>query len=172
MENKKRHPFSYTLGPGPYSFVGFGQITFSDNYGSKYIGPSMDIGCGTCSHCGHAILNIFIVKTSTGKRCGVGSDCILKIKNDGQFDNISAFEKELKFQKRKAGQSRRENQRVNLKKKIIDLVTFNEDKLKAISYETSKTKTAYDYCSWYIKTEHSLGGYKMFEKKLNLWGIL
>jgi hypothetical protein len=170
MENK-RHPFSYTLGPGPYKFVGFGTINFSETYGSKYVGPKMDTGCGTCSHCGHAIMNIYIVKTGEGKLCGVGSDCINKVANDGEFTNLSDFERRVRAEKKKTGQERREKQRIALKDKLTKLVFANSLKLAAISFERAYTKTAWDYCAWYVKEEHSLGGYKLFQKKLSAWGI-
>jgi hypothetical protein len=35
-------------------------------------------GLGTCAHCNHAILNIYIVSIGDGQLFGVGSDCIEK----------------------------------------------------------------------------------------------
>lgn len=168
---EKRHPFSYTLGPGPYKFVGFGQIHINETFGSKYIGPQIDTGCGTCSHCGHAIMNIYVVQTSEGKLCGVGSDCIMKVHGEGEFSNLSAFEREVKNQKRKAGQERREKQRTALKEKLTALVMENSKHLATIPFVKAYTQTAWDYCAWYIKGNRTLGGYKSFQKKLADWGI-
>jgi hypothetical protein len=172
MENNiKKHPFTTTLGPGPYKYVGFGEIMFSETFGAKYVGPGMDTGCGTCTHCGHAIVNIYIVQTAEGKRCGVGSDCIRKVNAEGDFTNMTDFERELKAQKRKAGRERRERQRLALKEKVIKLVKENEQALRAIPFVRVQTRTAWDYCAWYIKQNRTLGAYKMFQNKLIEWGV-
>src|ERR1700677_1659025 len=84
----KEHPFERTLGRGPYRFVCFydlGAVIGALNAGNVAgynnglaMAPKVESGLGTCSHCGHAILNIFVVQTGDGKRYGVGSDCIEK----------------------------------------------------------------------------------------------
>lgn len=82
------HPFERTLGQGPYKFVAFfdlGQVIgalHAGNVGAYNNGlamaPKVESGLGTCSHCGHAILNIYVVQIGNGKRYGVGSECIEK----------------------------------------------------------------------------------------------
>lgn len=168
---KKTHPFAYTLGPGPYTYKGFGKIVFGQN-GAQYFGPKMDVGCGTCAHCGMAILNIFIVQTSDNKLCGVGCDCINKILIDGDFTNVTEYQIELKRQKRIAGQEQRERQRLKLKDEVTKMVKENQDILANIPYETHYTKTAIEYCNWYISGNRTLGGYKMFKNKLLMFGLI
>ena len=171
MENKKKHPFTFTLGEGPYKYVGFGKISISETQGAVYHGVAMDSGCGTCDHCGHGIMNIYVVETADGKRHGVGSECILKFKNDGDFTNLTDFEREIKQQKRKAGQVNREKQRVKLKQEVEKLVEENKEMLSLINIIGKRTQTARDYCDWYLKTGHSLNAYKIFKNKLISWGI-
>jgi hypothetical protein len=76
VNKKKQHPFERTIGPGPYKYIGFGKIHFSETFGARYIGPECERGCGTCAHCGTAIMNIFVIQAGDGKNYGVGCDCI------------------------------------------------------------------------------------------------
>lgn len=169
---EKRHPFSYTLGPGPYRFVRLVTIQVGA-YGTQVSGKTDDVefGIGTCAHCHHAIMNCYIIETGDGKKFGVGSDCINKLPSDGQFTNLSDFEKKVRDEKRKKGQESRERQRLKLRDEIVKLVNDNAKFLDTIPFVRAYTRTAWDYCAWYIKTERTLGGYKMFKKKLNMWGI-
>lgn len=87
----KAHPFERTLGPGPYRFAGFfdlgaclaalnaGNVEGYNNGLASLNALGLKSGGGTCSHCGMAIINIFIVKTGNGDLYGVGSDCIAKV---------------------------------------------------------------------------------------------
>ena len=172
MEDTKRHPFSYTLGPGPYSFVGFGKIHTSETFGARYIGPELERGCGTCAHCGHAIMNICVVKTGDGKLFGVGNDCIDKVKINGNFTNLNAFELEIRKQKRVAGQIRREKQRQILKSECENTIKNNQDQLSILPHPTKDGQTALNYCNWYITKEHTIGGYKIMKQRLIKWGLL
>lgn len=162
METKK-HPFSYTLGAGPYKYIGFGKIIISETSGAVYLGPEMDEGCGTCAHCGHAILNIFIILTGEGKRCGVGSDCIHKLPSDGSIENATDFERELKRLKRLKAHEYRENTRLKLKETALNLVKQNTEKLSGLLVGK---RNALQYCDWYLGQDRTLGGYKIFINKI------
>lgn len=111
---KKVHPFSRTLGPGPYKFGGVGRIVMNETFGAKYFGPEVDGGGGTCYHCGHAILNIYVVINAEGKRYGVGSDCIAKL--NLPFEILSAAEKAKKEMERKKRRERAEKRRERYRK--------------------------------------------------------
>lgn len=164
----KRHPFSYTIGPGPYKFVGMGQIHFSETFGARYIGPEMDSGGGTCAHCGQGIVYIYIVKTSEGKRFGVGSDCIMKISCNGGFENLTEFEACHRQAKRKQAQERRERQRKALMTECQEIVAENSDTLASIRAPVlgSPSGNLLQYARWYMSRPRTLNGYKIFKRKL------
>ena len=177
MEAKSlRHPFSYTLGVGPYRLVDFFALVVPSeaNQGRNnfHLAPkNLKSGCGTCAHCGHGIINNYIVQNGLGERFAIGSECVEKAGHSGEFENMSAFEKHQRQLKRQQNQDRRERQRVALKEKLVALVMANSMMLDTIPFVRAYTKTAWDYCAWYIKGNHSLGGYKIFQKKLNDWGV-
>jgi hypothetical protein len=89
--NENLHPFEASgCGTGPFSFVGIATIPSPSlgeanpdafNNALKAL-PKLDGGCGTCRHCGMAIMVICIVEDSRGRRFGVGSDCIEKVNDD------------------------------------------------------------------------------------------
>lgn len=82
------HPFEASgMGRGPYRFVGVAHIpgpslaeANPDAYNAALRALPRDLvgGCGTCSNCGMAIMNIYIVADADGKRYGVGCDCVEK----------------------------------------------------------------------------------------------
>ena len=88
MENNPtnlEHPFSKTLGEGPYKVVGFMEIKPCQSRGTTVLGDvqltkhdKWKGGCGTCSHCGMAIMNIVVIRTGSGELHGVGTSCALK----------------------------------------------------------------------------------------------
>lgn len=69
------HPFENTIGPGPYKHLGSydmgaalaHQQAFGDTAAAFRDAPRLEAGMGTCSHCGHPILNIQIVSRGDGK---------------------------------------------------------------------------------------------------------
>lgn len=163
----KEHPFFRTLGPGPYTFAGFGQIHFSETFGAKYVGPHVDSGAGTCAHCGHGIMNIFVVKRGDGRTYGVGSDCIGKLHCDDQFKGMGEFERTLKELKRKQGQERREKQRQAKRQEAYQLVKANEAQLKTSRPKhTAQWANWMAYANWYLGRERTLNGYKFFIQRL------
>jgi hypothetical protein len=177
METKlPRHPFSQTLGVGPYRLVDFFALILptEENQGRNnfHLAPkNLKSICGRCAHCGHDIINNYIVQNGLGERFAVGSECVEKAGHSGEIENMSAFEKHQRQLKRQQSQERRERQRLALKEKLVALVMANSKKLDTIPFVTAHTKTAWDYCSWYIKRNHSLGGYKIFQKRLSDWGV-
>ncbi len=117
---QKRHPFSYTLGEGPFQYVGsfdLGQRIASINNGTHDTNsafadaPHLEAGMGTCAHCGHAILDIRIIRRGDGKLYGVGSDCVLKTGAEGDITAISKMERDIrhanKMKKQRGRKSRR-----------------------------------------------------------------
>lgn len=121
----KKHPFAH-LGPGPYRFVGMGEIHFSDTFGSRYIGPECEAGAGTCAHCGTGIKYIYVFKTGEGRSFGVGSDCIRKLNCPDEFENLSDFERQHKMFKRKQGQIQREKKRLEMQNECLEIVQENQ----------------------------------------------
>lgn len=87
-QNAGAHPFELAgMGRGPYQFVGMVSIPGAalaeancEAYNAALRELPRDLigGCGTCSNCGMAIMNICIIRDADGKRYGVGSDCVLK----------------------------------------------------------------------------------------------
>lgn len=85
------HPFERSLGAGPYRLVGFfdlgaciaalnaGNVDGHNNGLARLNSMGLKSGGGTCSHCGHAILNIYVVSNGAGERYGVGSDCVAQV---------------------------------------------------------------------------------------------
>lgn len=87
-EAPKAHPFELAgMGHGPYRYVGFYALPSPDlaaanpeAYNARLREmPKLNSGCGTCSNCGMAIMNIHIVRDGKGGLWGVGCDCIEKV---------------------------------------------------------------------------------------------
>lgn len=81
------HPFEQSgCGIGPFKFLGMVSIprtTLAEVNPEAYNNalkalPVLVGGCGTCYHCGMAIMNICIIKDSAGKLFGVGTTCVEK----------------------------------------------------------------------------------------------
>ncbi len=174
----KTHPFLRTLGTGPYKIVDFFALVIPSeaNHGrNNYdMAPkNLKKGVGTCAHCGHGIINNYIVQNGIGERFPVGSECVEKTSSSGDIQNLSGFQKHQKEMKRKAGQERRERQRLKLKEECEKLVKDNEYKLAALPHpiknDYCKDLSAYAYCSNYLQAGHTLNGYKIFKQKLLDW---
>ena len=112
------HPFyAAGFGEGPYYFVGcfdLAEATDSDsaaNFGNMRgwlnDAPRLKAGMGTCACCGHAIMQICIVRTGNGDLYGVGSDCIEKLGDAGlSKDAAAAIALRTKIKARKRSQVR------------------------------------------------------------------
>jgi hypothetical protein len=119
------HPFERSIGPGPYVFVGVGEIAFSPSFGAKYIGPEVERGAGTCAHCGTGIKNIFAIRAGDGKVYGVGSDCIRK--SDLPYDVKTQADKAKRDREKKIRQARaEERRRAAQEKKSSELKALRE----------------------------------------------
>jgi hypothetical protein len=173
------HPFSRTLGPGPYKFVGFGRIAFSSTFGHKYMGPEIEKGCGTCAHCGTAIMNIYVVETSEKRKFGVGCDCIMEVANQAGFENIPEVERMMRKLKNEQAKAARERRKLKLRRELIDLAEANKEKLLKLNstnshgaYVSSYYANAYDCIqrtSGSEKYPHSIEVYKRSLAKAARW---
>lgn len=162
---QKRHPFSFTLGEGPYTYVGsydMGRAVAAVNNGSKDTAaafqdaPRLEAGMGTCAHCGHAILNIQIIRRGDGKLYGVGSDCVLKVAADGDVSAVSAMERKI----RQAAAEKRYNKEQD---KIKALEADYQAALIVLASQphpnehfASKGKTYADYIQFCSKTSKNM----------------
>jgi hypothetical protein len=155
-ENNKEHPFTKTLGVGPYKVVGFMDITKDKSYGTKMSGdvhitkhPQWKGGAGTCQHCGMAIMNVCVIRTGTGDLHGVGTTCVLK---------AGMPEKERTIVENSI-RSKQATQRVDLynrKKQAIALAVQNKpEQLSAFphpsKYYNDEGKTYLEYCDFATK---------------------
>lgn len=166
----KRHPFSYTLGPGPYRFVGFFELVLPSeaNQGrhNYHMAPPTENGCGSCRHCGRGIIYNYIVQTGEGKRFAVGCECIQKVGGNGEFSNLSTFEKHQRELKRKAGQERRKRQQEKLATECKALVGVHLEKLATAEHPFKAGLTFKEYAAGYITRHHTLNGWKIFKAQL------
>lgn len=126
----KRHPFSLTLGEGPYKYVGSYNmaeaLAHQEAYGSteqafRYA-PRLAAGLGTCAHCGHAILDIRVIQRGDGKLYGVGSDCVMKAACEGDVSDLSALERQVRADDRRKRDERkaRKDGEANQKSAALD----------------------------------------------------
>jgi len=181
METKtenKRHPFSYTLGMGPYKWVASfnlgaaiaalqsGNVSGHNNMMAS--APKVEAGMGTCAHCGTAITLIQIVETGEGKRYGVGSDCILKVHAEGDVDKISDMERQIRIHKRNQGRMSRERKRSALEAKVFALIDENIEKLATLPHPSPSMTghTMKDWALWIRRRALSIDGLKRTETKL------
>lgn len=121
---QKRHPFSYTLGEGPYQYVGSydlgATLAYAQSFGDTKQAfrnnppPKLEAGMGTCAHCGHAILDIRIVRRGDGKLYGVGSDCILKVAAEGDVGALSDLERQISADNKRKRREREEANKAEL----------------------------------------------------------
>jgi hypothetical protein len=159
MSNAKLHPFEMTIGPGPYQYVGFGCIEISERFGARYSGPELERGCGTCAHCGTAILNIFVIRAGDGKNYGVGCDCIEK--SNLPYAVKNAVEKQRLLRERDKRRAASDRRRVERNKRKADFLArfleywptsklFAETKTKPHPVESLAAQglTLNDYISW------------------------
>lgn len=178
MEAKSlKHPFSYTLGAGPYRLVDFFTLVIPSeaNQGRNnfHLAPkNLKSGCGTCDHCGHGIINNYIVQNGLGERFAIGSECVEKAGQSGEFENMSVFEKHQRQLKRKQGQERREKQRIKLRDECFSLIDKNLELFATIPHCHEHWKnqgaTMKDYFIWARQRPNAtLGSFKFLKQKLD-----
>lgn len=101
-----KHPFVNTLGAGPYNYVGYYDLSVfkqgrdHDEVLRNNPPPKLKDGLGTCAHCGHAIVNVMIVKNGANELYGVGSDCVNKVHAEGDVTGLTKMQRDIKNHKR------------------------------------------------------------------------
>lgn len=120
--SEQAHPFELAgMDIGPYSYAGFWSFPSPDlaekNHHAYQLAMAdmpRDLvgGCGTCSHCGMAISNVHIVRSASGKRFGVGCDCVQKTGDKALGDRAKVEQAKHERDLRRARQeARREKNR-------------------------------------------------------------
>lgn len=97
-------------GRAPFHCVGFAAIpspSLAEKNPSAYQNAMNDlprgVGCGTCAHCGTAILNNFIIESSDDNRFVVGCDCVAKTGDAGLVKEVRTERLRIVREKREAG---------------------------------------------------------------------
>lgn len=138
MENNPahvEHPFAKTLGEGPYKVVGFMEIKPCQSRGTAVLGnvqltkhAQWKGGCGTCSHCGTAIMNIVVIRNGSGELYGVGTSCALK--SELPPKELSA----IQFQIRKQNRAKRAELNGKKRAAIAEAVKNKQAEISAIPH--------------------------------------
>ena len=89
--NETIHEFELAgLGQAPFRHVGFYEIPSSslaeanpDAYNARLREIPRGYHVGTCSYCGHPLVNNYLVESFDGRKFAVGSECILKVGDAG-----------------------------------------------------------------------------------------
>ncbi len=99
------------MGPSPFRFLYAFSIPSASlaehnptAYNNALAAMPRDLvsGCGTCSHCGMAIMNIFVVQNAEGKKYGVGCDCVEKHGGSGLVSKMKLAKQKMEREKREA----------------------------------------------------------------------
>lgn len=158
MENnntESTHPFEKTLGAGPYKVVGFMSISGDKQKvgGSTHLTkhPQWKGGCGTCQHCGMAIMAICVVRVGNGDLHGIGTTCVLKT-------HMPKAEKAIVEEWVKARQSEKRTDLYNRKKNAVaEAVIGKAEELRSMphpsKYFASQGKTYLDYCDFAVRAD-------------------
>lgn len=138
-QNKKIHPWEISLGLAPYKFIRLVHAMSGVQH------PDVKKGIGNCAHCGHRIVNCYIIETSENVRFGIGSDCVRDIGLEGR--ELKAFETaEAQFlrQQRFEREEKKTNELFN---ELTCLIEINKQELQSRPYPFGmrSTRTAYDY---------------------------
>lgn len=165
-EQIKKHPFTFTLGEGPFRFVGTfdlgaairHQEAFGDSRMAFASAPKLERGMGTCAHCNHAILNICIIQRGDGLLYGVGSDCVSKAAAEGDVGALAEMERSLR-------NAARDKRRAREQAKCAELRPAFESALNKLSalphptaYYAEQGKTLADYYSYVARDSKSMQG--------------
>lgn len=166
LGTQKRHPFSYTIGEGPYKFVGgfdLGQIIAARDNGNiaAYENgmrnlPKLEAGCGTCSHCGHGILNIMIIERGDGKLYGVGSDCVLKVAAEGDVSAVSKMEREIRQAAKQKRRNKEDALKISLTPEYEAALIILEGGMHPNDYFAKQGKTLADYYRFCSKNSKNM----------------
>lgn len=161
---EKRHPFSLTLGEGPYRYVGFfdlgeavkHQQIHGDTTRAFANAPKLVSGMGTCSHCGRAISNVCVVEIGDGKLYGVGPDCIRKVSAEGLVSAVSEMERTIREIQRQARADREKSLKESLTKDFNAALQVLENKQHPNAHFAKQGKTAADYYRYIGKTSYNM----------------
>lgn len=162
------HPFQRTLGPGPYRFIGMFTINIeAGKMGRPYVNPhemhtNFVSGCGTCAHCGHAILNVCQVMIGNGEVYGVGTDCIEKC--GLPVRELNKIERAKLEHAKKLRLVRKAKKGDLARSELADLIASHAEIMKAIRHPSSPAPTLatadrslYTYAEWVLKNSNDGG---------------
>jgi hypothetical protein len=158
-QNETVHPFERTLGQGPYTFVGAGRIAISETFGARYIGPECERGAGTCAHCGHAIMNIFVIRIGDGRQFGVGSDCIFKASIPAR--ELSKVKRAELQRQREMRQARKAKKGLAARTELRQLLVSHSEILQKTPF--NERQSMFQYATWCV--DHSNDGGIVFALK-------
>lgn len=157
----KRHPFSYTLGYGPYHFrfmftiIKPSEACPTGNYHT--LPTNLKAGCGTCAHCGQGIMNVFVISIGNGDLYGVGCDCVANVGlPTSQLTAVqkakAAHEKQLRDARKKAKQKKEwEELTSKLRPKLSTLAEEYGDEYKICPHPSYPDKSLLDYIGWVLR---------------------
>jgi len=166
------HPFSSTLGPGPYKYIGMG----FNVKGKGFNGPACEQVEGHCYHCNTRIVYVYVVETGEGRRFGVGCDCIMEVANQAGFMNIDEVQRQMRKIKNEQAKARKVRQIASLTAEILATAELNKAKLEMISSKNNPTKmwvssfyaNAYE-CVTRTVRNNSLTNLKRIKQRLAIW---
>jgi hypothetical protein len=105
-------------GPAPFRCVGFAAIPSTslaaqnvEAYNLALSQLPKGIGCGSCCHCGTAIMNNYIIENAAGKRFVVGCDCVAKTGDAGLIKEVRAERLRVVREKREASRAMKRSDR-------------------------------------------------------------
>lgn len=146
------HPFEKSLGAGPYKFVGCHTIIKpcdampEGNYKQIHLPSRFVRGNGTCAHCGHAIMNVFLVEIGNGEVYGVGCDCIEKVGLPPQ--EMKKVEKAAADRIKALAKIRKVNKVESAKEEMIELFKTSSDAMQNLPHPSFQGKSLLDYAVW------------------------
>lgn len=159
MSTPTPHPFSFTLGDGPYRFVRLVSIQMNETFGTRVNGRTDDVeaGIGSCAHCGHAIMDCYIIQIGNGKKYGVGSDCIGRLHLPAPV--LTAVQKAKRESDRKKRDAREEKNQVKYFGLFNDFLNANKEKIALLphpsKYFSEQGRSLVDWALFVMKPKSS-----------------
>lgn len=118
-------------------------------------------GIGSCAHCGHAIINCYIVQIADGKRFGVGSDCIEKCGLPyAELTKLQKIERERQRVQRAERKAKKGNA---ARESIRDLIATYSETMAKMKHPKRDADSLLDYAKWTL--ERSSDGGILFALK-------
>lgn len=106
------HPFERAgLGKAPFRYLGEIDQDIRPN-GSRFIGEIDGVEIttnpgGTCAYCGTAIIDLYLIASSDGKRFHVGSDCVQRLRGARTLAKVKQDVKRVQKGRQKAREEAR-----------------------------------------------------------------